>query len=159
MLFNQVGLFCLIGFFFLVKWRFRHWFLLNLGKSCFDFRGLQKTACPDLLSAVCCQSLLLQDGALSVGINPKSKFPQVTDISTSAEHLWEPTLHNVLVPLVTQLGFIAELVLNNTWQNHRSSGHRPFLPASTGSGPCCFCSWDMKVWNKTRFSVGGLWKK
>lgn len=78
----------------LAKWMYRHWFLLNLGKSCFDFRGLQKTACPDLLLGVCCQSLLLQGGTLSVGINLKSKFPEVTDISTSPEHLWEATLHS-----------------------------------------------------------------
>lgn len=60
--------------FFLAKWRFKHSFLLNLGKFCFDFRGLQQTACPALLLGVCCQSLLLQGGTLSVGINLHQSF-------------------------------------------------------------------------------------
>lgn len=96
-------------------------------------------------------------GNTEYGHKFKSKFPQVTDISTST--CGSPPCRVCWVPLVPQLGFTAELILNNTWQSHRTSGYRLFLPALIGSGLCCFCTWDMKVWNKTRFSRGGLWKK
>lgn len=65
----------------------------TLRKFCFDFRELQQTACPAFLLGVHWQSLLLHGGRLGAGIN--LKFPQVTDIPTSLEHLQEPTLHNV----------------------------------------------------------------
>lgn len=124
----------------------------TLRKFCFDFRELQQTACPALLLGVHWQSLLLHGGRLGAGINLNFHkwltFPQVLNTCRSlpCTMCW--------VPLASQLGFIVGLILNNTRQNHRPLGHRPFLLALTGSGPCYFSTWDVKVWDKTTISMG-----